>query len=186
MQIVGRDCVACGRSVDKVGDADGCGPCDLVVCTDCLDGTSRCPSCHEPFQEARDLGVAVETRAARAHLARGRQQLIAVAVTLIGSIVLIFAMGGSTVGVLTIQLIVVSLLTLQMFCGAPWARFFVVAMTVLFGLGNLYNAVRLFSTEGSSWPINAGLSLLYLWCAFILFFSRPVGSFMRDQRVKNR
>lgn len=185
MQIVGRECVACGRSVLEVGDADGCGPCDLVMCTDCLDGTARCPSCQEPFGEARGMEVVVELKAATTQLVRGRQQLIAVAVTLIGSILLVFAMGGSGAGVVT-QMVVVGLLTLQMFRGAPWARWGVVALSVLVGVLNLANALRLLGVEGSSWPINLGLAVLYFWCAFILAFSPSVASFMRDRRVKNR
>jgi len=117
---------------------------------------------------------------------RGRQQLVAVTVTLGGSIVLVAALGGSSLAAMVGQLFVIGLLTLQIFRGAPWARWVVVALALLVGAGNAVNAARLFGVDGSSWPINAGLAAVYAWCAFILAFSRPLASFVRQQRAKLR
>ena len=117
---------------------------------------------------------------------KGRQQLIAVAVSLVGSIVLLLLIGAAQLGTAVIWTFVFSLLSLQMFRGRNWARWIIVVFALVLGGGNAYSAATLFETVGSSWPINAALVVVYAWCAFILLLSKPVQDFMGDQRAKGR
>ena len=127
-------------------------------------------------------GGEVETRGDEPpELARGRQQLVAIVVTLGGSIALVAAVGGLPLGTAAVELAIFGLIAVQLFRGAQWARWTVVVLTLLTAAGNGYNAARIFGDD-PSWILNAGLAATYLFCAFILVFSAPLVAFMRARR----
>lgn len=128
---------------------------------------------HEPEEEDR-------------RTARGRQQLIAVAVTLIGSFVLLLVLGLAEPRSTVIWAVVFALLSFQIFRGRNWARWIVVALTFVLGARNAFAAASFFDTVGSSWPINAALVFVYAWCALILALSRPLQQFVSEQRRRVR
>lgn len=114
---------------------------------------------------------------------RGRQQAIAVLVTLGGSILVVALLGGSPIGGMLVQLIVLGLLGMQMFRGVVWARWVLAAMTGLGALGNAYMGVGSFGGDGSGWIVNAGLGIIYAFCAFMLAMSPAIKAFMDGQRA---
>ena len=122
------------------------------------------------------------TGEAAEHL-RGRQQALAVLVTLGGSIVTVAFLGGAPLGGMVVQLIVLVLLGVQLFRGTVWARWVLVAMVSLAAVGNATMAVGSFGGEGVGWIVNVGLAVIYAWCAFVLAFSPVVGAFMSAQRA---
>ncbi|MEZ4337039.1 MAG: hypothetical protein R3B82_10460 [Sandaracinaceae bacterium] len=116
-------------------------------------------------------------------LTRGRQQAIAVLVTLGGSIVVVALLGGSPLAGMAVQLIVLALLGMQLFRGVVWAKWVLAAMTGLAALGNGYMGVSSFGGDGSGWIVNAGLAVIYVWCAFMLAMSPAIQAFMSAQRA---
>lgn len=115
---------------------------------------------------------------------KGRRQAIAILVTLVGSIVIVAFLGGSTVPGMLMQLIVVGLLGMQLFRGAGWARWVLVAVAALTVVGNGWAAVQGAQAGGASWAINAALAAIYGWCGFFLAMSRSLAAFVADQRDK--
>jgi len=115
-------------------------------------------------------------------LVRGRQQSMAILVTLAGSVVTVAFLGGAPLSGMFIQLIVLALLGVQIFRGTPWARWVLAAMITLAAVGNGYNAVGSFGAEGIGWIVNGCLAAIYAWCAFMLAFSSAVTAFMLAQR----
>jgi len=115
---------------------------------------------------------------------RGRRQTIAILVTLVGSIVIVALLGGSTLPAMLIQLIVIGLLGLQLFRGAAWARWVLVAIAALTVVGNGWAAAQGAQAGGASWAINAALAAIYAWCGFFLAVSRSLAAFVTAQREK--
>ena len=115
---------------------------------------------------------------------KGRRQAIAILVTLVGSIVIVALLGGSTVPGMLIQLIVIGLLGMQLFRGAGWARWVLVGIAALTVVGNVWAAVQGAQAGGASWAINAALAFIYGWCGFFLAMSRSLAAFVVSQREK--
>jgi hypothetical protein len=55
MQIVGKPCVVCGRTISEELNTSACHLCDVVFHNDCLRERSKCPSCSRDLQELREL-----------------------------------------------------------------------------------------------------------------------------------
>lgn len=182
MQLVGRLCEACGDSIVKLGDGDGCGACDVVVCSKCLEGTSRCPSCQRAFSETRDEAPRAEPRSDAA-TDRGRRQVMAVAVSLGGAVVLLASIGAAGGQGFVMHAMAIGLLLVQIFRGRGWARWFLVVLTAASGLSNGLQAVQRFGEDGSY--VSLGLALVFLWSAGVLALSKPVARFLRAQRLRN-
>ncbi|MCB9596765.1 MAG: hypothetical protein H6719_28845 [Sandaracinaceae bacterium] len=124
-----------------------------------------------------------ETPAGDPTVTRGRQQAIAVLVTLGGSIVVVTFLGGSTLAAMLVQLVVLVLLGVQLFRGVGWARWVIAAMTGLGALGNGYVAATSLGADGIGWIVNVALAVIYAWCAFMLAMSSAVVAFMGAQRA---
>ncbi len=118
-----------------------------------------------------------------AELLRGRQQALAILVTLGGSIVTVAFLGGAPLRGMAVQLVVLVLLGVQLFRGTVWARWVLVALIALAAAGNVTMAVGSFSGEGGGWIVNVGLAAIYVWCTFVLALSPAVGSFMAARRA---
>ena len=176
MRTAGRSCDACGERLEVLGDGDGCAPCDVVLCNGCLRETARCPSCQRPFDETR----ASAPPGRRAAAALGARQLRAVAVTLLGSIVLVNLLGAAPVCAIVLQLAVVGGLLLWTSRGGVVSRWLLV---VLVGIASIANAVQAFSAPDLFWIVSASLALLYGWCAFVLALSPSIGAYARAQRT---
>lgn len=114
---------------------------------------------------------------------RGRQQAIAVLVTLGGSIVVVALLGGSPIAGMVVQLVVLGLLGMQLFRGVVWARWVIAAMTGLAAVGNAYMGVGSFGGDGAGWIVNAALGVIYAFCAFMLAMSPAIRAFMDAQRA---
>lgn len=181
MQVVGRLCEGCGEAVTKMGAGDGCGSCDVVVCAKCLKGTARCPSCQRPFDETRDAAPRAE-RKGDATLDRGRRQAVAIAVTLVGAVVLAVILGWS-MAMAALYLFANALLLLQLFRGRAWARWILFALTVLNAVAYGHFGSTHFEAAGS--VPSLALAAIYAWCAAILAMSKPLDRFVRTQRLKN-
>jgi hypothetical protein len=119
-------------------------------------------------------------------VARGRLQLVAVAVSLIGSVILVAALGASASGAAVVQLAVIGLLLFQVFRGRGWARWLLVGLTGLGAAGNAWQAVRTFGAAGDPWLLSAGLAVIYGWCAAILAFGHALGRFLEARRARER
>lgn len=164
-----------------MGEGDGCGSCDVVVCAKCLKGTARCPSCQRSFDETRDAAPRAE-RKGDAVLDRGRRQAVAIAVTLVGAVVLAVIL-GSPVGGAVMHLFLVALLLLQLFRGRAWARWILFGVAVLISVSNGYQGLAHLEAFGA--VPSLALAAIYAWCAAILAMSKPLDRFVRTQRLKN-
>lgn len=185
MQIIGRECVSCRAAVVKMGDADGCGACDVVICHGCLGGTERCPSCQRRFDDVRDEGAKAELSAEGALFAQGRQQALAISFSLVGSVALLLLIGVLPARTALVGLGLLALLSYQLLRGSPWARWGLVILVSyhgIFGIGaEAYRGIR---TDGEGWWIRAGLFGVYLLCVVALATSRPLAHYMRVVRAK--
>lgn len=181
MQIVGRLCDGCGEAVTKLGGADGCGSCDVVLCAKCTKGTERCPSCQRLFDETRDLPPRLE-READAALERGRRQAIAIAVTIVGAVLVTMALGAPITGGL-MHLALAGLLLLQLFRGRGWARWILVGIAALTATGNAYQGLTHFGV--GRWVPSLALALTYAFCAAVLVLSKPLDRYLRAQRLRH-
>ena len=191
MEAAGRSCDACGRTANDT-IADRCAGCGAATCLACLAQTDRCPTCrdehdgaaqhpttpHEP-EGTPDPGASADDPA---RFARGRQQVMAVAVSLLGSVVLLAVVGAIPIGPTVGQLVVLALLLAQVYRGTAWARWLTAGLAALVGVGNAASAWTQLDGDGV-WALNACLAGVYLWCAFILALSRAVDAFLRDQRT---
>lgn len=178
MQVIGRLCEGCGDAVTKLGDGDGCGSCDVVICGKCLAGTKRCPSCQQPFSETREHAPRVE-RGSDARLDRGGRQARAIAISVLGAFVLHFLLGRMTASMLLLHGVVFGLLFLQLFRGRAWARWGLVVLTGLNAFS--HGAVLL---ESPTFTTGA-LGLVFVWSAIVLAASEPLARFLREQRLRN-
>ena len=106
--------------------------------------------------------------------ARGRQQVLAVLVTLGGSIVVVALLGGSPLPAMIVQLVVLALLGYQTMRGVAWARWVLVALTALAALGNGYAGLGSYGADGIGWIVNASLAAIYVWCAAVLVLSKAI------------
>lgn len=186
VQIVGRECASCHELVEKVGAGDGCGACDLVMCSGCLGGTDRCPSCQKFFDEVRDAGSRAEGRSGEARLLRGRQQAVAVSVSLIGSVGLMLVLGMLPARHALPEAIVLGLLSYQILRGAPWARWVLAALTAWLTWGAAAIAWQEVQSDRGGWVIGVGLALVYGWCTLVLVLSAPLANYMRVARTRAR
>jgi hypothetical protein len=116
-------------------------------------------------------------------VARGRQQIVAILVTLGGSIVLVAFLGGSPLAGMLVQLFVLGLLAMQLFRGVPWARWVLCALTGLAALGNAWVGVQSLGADGTGWIVNAALLALYAFSAFMLAMSPAIREFESHQRA---
>lgn len=108
---------------------------------------------------------------------RGKMQLVAVAVSLVGSVVLVGALGGSSSSAFLVQLAVTGLLLFQVFRARSWARWVLVGLTALAAIGNAAQAFGTLDAAGNVGLLSVGLALIYAWCVAILAFSRPVKAY---------
>ncbi|MBX3271263.1 MAG: hypothetical protein KF729_13435 [Sandaracinaceae bacterium] len=115
---------------------------------------------------------------------RGRQQVLAVLVTLGGSIVVVALLGGSPLPAMIVQLVVLALLGYQTMRGVGWARWVLVALTGLAALGNGYAGLESYGADGIGWIVNASLAAIYLWCAAVLVLSEAVVAFQAAARAR--
>ncbi len=173
MQPAERTCHACGSII--TGGAATCTACELFVCASCMESTARCPKCEG--QLLRPRGVADATP-----MARGRRQAIAIAVTLLGSVVVVGLLGGTPVMGVVFQVAVLGLLVAQLFRGRAWARWVLVALVGLGAAANGYQAVAHFG-EGP-WGLSLALALAFGWCAIVLALSPPLARYLRAQRAR--
>jgi hypothetical protein len=183
VQLVGRLCEACGATVAKLGDGDGCGSCDVVVCEKCLKGTTRCPRCQRPLAETRDEAPRAEARG-DAVTERGRRQVTAVAVSLVGAVLLVGLLGSVPFGPMMIQLVVLGLLLMQVFRGRGWARWLLAVVSGVAAVGNAAAAISALST-GSPLPLSLPLALVFAWSTGALVLSPSVSRFIRAARLSN-
>ncbi|MBZ0121816.1 MAG: hypothetical protein K8H88_32790, partial [Sandaracinaceae bacterium] len=138
MQIVGRECAACGSELRKLGEGDGCGACDVVLCKKCLQGTARCPSCQREIGLTRDhsprAGASVEPM-----VARGRSLVLAVVLGLAAAWVIVPAFSPITsVPRLLVQAFVLLALVYQLLRGRALARWVLALLGALGAATNLY------------------------------------------------
>jgi hypothetical protein len=114
---------------------------------------------------------------------RGRRQAVAVAVTVIGAMVLPATLGATPLGALMMQLVLFGLLFVQLFRGRAWARWIVVALTGLVAVAHAAAAAGF----GPEQPrgLSIAFAILFGWSALVLALSRHVARFVRDQRAKH-
>ena len=185
MQIIGRECGGCRAAIVKMGDADGCGACDLVLCRTCLGGTERCPSCQRRFDDVRDESAKATLMAEGARFAQGRQQALAISFSLVGSVALLLLIGALPAPTALVGLGVLALLSYQLLRGSPWSRWGLVILVSYYGVfGHGVQAYHRMSDEAPRWPIHAGLLLVYALCVVVLVTSRPLAHYMRVARAK--
>ncbi len=179
MQIVGRQCESCGATVQRVGDGDGCGSCDVVVCAKCLQGTARCPSCQRAFDETRDVAA----RAKDEGVERGRKQAVAIAVSVLVALVILALLTGQLLAV-PLQVFVFGMLFMQLFRGRAWARW---ALVVLTGIVAVSHAGAAFGIVASGQPVllSGAVAISFAWSALILALSPPLARYLRAQRAKS-
>lgn len=154
-----------------------------MVCGACLKGTARCPSCQRPFAETREEAPRAEA-SRDARLERGRRQLTAVGVSLVGAVVLVAMLGGITFGQMVAQLVVTGLVLLQVFRGRGWARW---VLAVLTGIGAIGNGLEAFRALGTEQPLTLSLplALVFAWSTGVLVLSQPVQRFVRAQKLRH-
>jgi len=111
-------------------------------------------------------------------LEKGRRLVVAISVSLIGSIVLLAALGMSELNAVPIQLAVTGLLLFQIFRGRAWARWVLVAFTGLAAAGTLGQL----ASAGELPPVAIALAVVYAGCAAALAFSPAVARFMQARR----
>ncbi len=180
MQIIGRPCTACGEAVASEEGARSCRSCDVILCGE-HEGMERCPSCKRPLAE-RDVPAAPPEPDAA--LQRGRRQIVAVGVSLVGSVLLVFVLGGAPAMAAVLQVVLMALLLLQVMRGRAWARWVLVAYVGLAAAGNAYQGVS--SLRGDApWEISLALAAVYAWCALVLALSGSVSRFVRAQRLRD-
>ncbi len=173
MQTAGRTCESCSTRLEVLGDGDGCAACDVVLCNACLGGSSRCPSCQRPFDETR--GAKPLPR--RDSL--GSRQLRAVAVTLLGSIVLMAVLGAMPVATTLVHFVLVGLLLMWTSRGGTWSRWMLV---VLVGLGAASHGMAVAQGEGWGRIVSGLMVVLYTGCALALAFSPAINQHIRQSR----
>jgi hypothetical protein len=185
VQSVERPCERCGEAVASEGEGEGrgCESCDVVVCAACLKSGDRCPKCQRPLGEVGGEPPRVE-EAVDPRAERGRRQALAVAVSLVGAVLVVALLGGSPLGAVAIQLFALGLLLMQLFRGRPWARWALVAPTGLGALANAAAGVEHAGTD-SPWMLSLGLAVIFGWSALVLAVSRPLASFLRGQRARH-
>ena len=132
----------------------------------------------------QDQGEGGETPSSDPEVVRGRQQVIALIVSLGGSFLLITMVAGVPFLSVFGPLVVVGLLGMQIFRGTVWARWLLAAVTLLFAASNAWAAYLAASAGHSSWVLNAALTAIYLWCGFVLGLSRAIGAFQAMQRAR--
>lgn len=113
---------------------------------------------------------------------QGRRLVVAIAVSLIGSIVLLAALGMTVLNAVPIQLAVTGLLLFQIFRGRSWARWVLVAFTGLAAVGTVGPLV----SAGQWPPIPLALAAVYAACAAALAFSPSVARFMEARQRAER
>ncbi|HJL15443.1 MAG TPA: hypothetical protein RMH99_07310 [Sandaracinaceae bacterium LLY-WYZ-13_1] len=115
---------------------------------------------------------------------RGRLQLVAVAVSLVGSVILVALLGGSPGAALVLQLAVIGLLVFQTWRGKAWARWTLVVLTAIGAGANGWQAIQLVGEGGAPWWMNGGLALIFAWSAGILALGRALRRFVEVQRAR--
>lgn len=180
MRIIGRECASC-QAATKMGDADGCGACDLVICHDCLGDTARCPSCQRLFYDVRDESPKAELSAEGPRFAQGRQQALAVSFSLVGSVALQLLIGVLPGQAALVGLALLAFLSYQLLRGSPWSRWGLIVLVSYYGVFGLGAGM---TADGGGWPIRAGLLGVYVLCVVVLAVSRPLAHYMRVARAK--
>lgn len=115
-------------------------------------------------------------------VARGRRQASAVAVSLIGSILVTVVLGLTPLVSALLSLVINGLLLVSVFGGRAWARWVLAALTGLGAAANAWMGAGSFGAEGAPWMLSFGFAGIYAWCAFVLAFSRPLGAFVNARR----
>ena len=120
-------------------------------------------------------------------LAKGRLQLIAVAVTLLGSLGLRVVLGIMPISGAAVWAAPFALLAFQMFRGRTWAKWVTMALSALLGAGCAIVAAELFGggPDSEYWSINAALAVMYAWVVLVLWLSKPLAGFMHSQRARD-
>jgi hypothetical protein len=178
VQITYRMCAACDREITRVGDGDGCGACDLVLCRKCLQGTLRCPSCQRALADTRDLPAAAHVDPVTSG---GRKLVIAAVVLMIGiwAARLVVVSHPNIVRLLA-EVFVGIALAYQLFRGRVWARW-VIVVSALAGallLGRLGWQARMDMP-----PI--ALACLLVIAAGMLAVPSSVSRYLKNQRVRH-
>lgn len=153
----------------------------MVVCAEHAE--ERCPSCRRPLDDVAQPKAGAEPGAEDA-FQRGRRQIIAVGVSLVGSVLLVFVLGGVPAATALLQVFVMGLLFLQIFRGRGWARWVLAAYVALAAVGNAYQGVAALRA-GGFWHVSLALAVVYAWCALVLALSGSVSRFLRAQRLRD-
>lgn len=109
---------------------------------------------------------------------KGRRLVVAIAVSLIGSIVLLAALGMTGLREVPIQLAVTGLVLFQVFRGRSWARWVLVALTGLAAVGTFGQL----ASSGQFPPVPLALAAVYAACALALTFSPAIARFLEARQ----
>ena len=115
---------------------------------------------------------------------RGRRQAVAVAVSVVGAVLLLGALGATPLSALMMQLLLFGLLFMQLFRGRGWARWTLVALT---GFGALAYGAAAAGAMGPEHPrlLSIGFAVVFGWSALVLALSRHVRRFAELARTRN-
>lgn len=153
--------------------------CDVVVCEGCLAEGGECPRCEGPLAEARDEASTSADEGAE----RGRRQVVASGVSVMGAVVLLGTLNGASLSALLVPLVITGLVLFQVFRGRAWARW---AFVLLTALGSVAYAVAALGV-GANQPraIALGLALVFGLSTLTIAFSPHVRRFLKAQRARH-